>query len=71
MQANRDAPAVRAVVEEEKGAAEMEESGERGEGEMRRGIALRCTRGADADEVVVRGASIIGVMRPHRALGCP
>lgn len=54
---------MRAVVEEEKGAAEA--------GEMRRGIALRCTRGADADEVVVRGASIIGVMRPHRALGCP
>lgn len=44
--------------------------------------ALRCRRrrvgniaavhaGADADEVTVRGASIIGVMRLHRALGCP
>lgn len=42
--------------------------------------ALRCRRrrvgnivavhaGADADEVAVRGASIIGVMRLHRTLG--
>lgn len=57
---------MRAVVEEEKGAAEVEESGEDEKGH-RAAVHAR----ADADEVVVRGASIIGVMRPHRALGCP